>query len=82
MVRPVFRRRTRLEAIEALDVQVVMHVTTVLDERLSPSLLHRPSPLSHQLLYLWYVLKEQVFGPLHTPRDASLRLTFNTPLHA
>jgi len=76
------RRRTRQEAIEALDAQVVMHLKTVLDKGLSPSLLHRPSPLSHQLRYLWYVLQDQILGPFHATRDTSPRLTFNTPLHA
>ena len=76
------RRTTRQEAIDALEEQVVLFLQTVAEEGLSPSLAPRPSPLSHRLRYLWYVLQDHVIRSLHASRDDRPRLTFNTPLHA
>lgn len=72
-------RPTPEAAIEALKQQIELHVSTVMEEPLSRSLLHRPSPWSHWLRY-WYLVAASWF---HTSRPGRpLRLGAPTGAHA
>ena len=59
----VVSRPTPEAAIAALQEQVDLHVSTVLDEHLSPALLHRPSPWAHCLRYWRLVLSTWFHAP-------------------